>query len=75
MGSSHKRKISCLRKSWHEEFMDKNFINEYQNEISFHENEISVHRNEMFMHKNGNFAQKRSWVKILCTQLYTAQLP
>ena len=66
MGSSHKRKISCLRKSWHEEFMDKNFINEYQNEIS-------VHRNEMFMHKNGNFAQKRSWVKILCTQLYTAQ--
>ena len=46
------RKVSCLAKSWYENFM--------------HETFIFIDENEMFMHENVSFAQKLSWMIIPC---------
>ena len=62
------RKVSGMKKMWHENFM-------HENEIYMHKNEISMHKNEISMHKNENFAPKLSLVKIPCMKLCTAQLP
>ena len=52
------RKVSYMKKFWHENFMSENFIFKYGNEISLHENE--------------NSSQKCSCVRIPCMKLRTA---
>ena len=41
------RKVSCMKKSYYENFIHENLISMYENEISIHENENSTH--EIFM--------------------------
>ena len=56
------QKKSCMKKSWHENFLHGNMISMYENLISMHGNgnDISMHENgnDISMHENEYFGPK-----------------